>query len=364
VPTIDQASARDLFDSDDGYSTGRKRIDHADVSAVTSRNFDPHPNATDAGTGIVVKSRLANAESSTPCNFEDDSNVTDGSDLRVQKQYLHKTSPDAGMLIVYKSLHRNARSSIRGNFEFDSNVPDASNPQLVTQDLHTTSTDEGISIVCKLLHRNAGSSIRGDFMFDSNAADGSDLNLEKQDLHTTSTDAGMSIVFTLLNTKANVSIRCNFEFDSHVTDGGGQAAFVSAQQDEYGYGASNTMKWICSHYSVFGSLPRFTNVFQSAPLGLLLRPSVDLMQGVNTRPEVQGGNRNGKLAQTVWRSVARLRSAASTEHPLRRECPRFVHLCYRLGRSTLRTKGVIDGSNLQMRLKETEKSGTLDRPIR
>jgi hypothetical protein len=57
---------------------------------------------------------------------------------------LHTTSTDAGTSIVFKPLLVNADSSIRCNFEFDSNVTDVSDRQLEKQDLHTTSTDAGM----------------------------------------------------------------------------------------------------------------------------------------------------------------------------------------------------------------------------
>jgi hypothetical protein len=48
-------------------------------------------------------------------------NVTEGSDLQLEKQALHTTSTDAGTWTVCKLLSANADSSIRCNFEFDSN---------------------------------------------------------------------------------------------------------------------------------------------------------------------------------------------------------------------------------------------------
>jgi hypothetical protein len=82
--------------------------------------------------------------------------------------------------MVFKSLPRNADSSIRCNFEFDSNVTNVSDLQLEKQDLHTASTDAGISMVSKPLSRNADSSIRCNCEFDSNVTDVSDLQSETQ----------------------------------------------------------------------------------------------------------------------------------------------------------------------------------------
>jgi hypothetical protein len=70
--------------------------------------------------------------------------------LREQRES-NRTSTDVGISMVIKSLHTNADSSIRCNFELDSNVTDVSDVQLEKQDLHTTSTDAGISIVHKPL---------------------------------------------------------------------------------------------------------------------------------------------------------------------------------------------------------------------
>jgi hypothetical protein len=60
---------------------------------------------------------------------------------------------------VFKSVPLNAYSSIRCNFEFDSNVTDVSDVQLEKQDLPITSIDAGIWIVFKPLSENADSSI-------------------------------------------------------------------------------------------------------------------------------------------------------------------------------------------------------------
>jgi hypothetical protein len=89
--------------------------------------------STDAGISMVLKLLPANADSSSRCNFEFDSNLTDVSDLHLEKQDLHTTSTEAGISMVFKSLSRNADSSIRCNFEFDSNVTDASDLQLEKQ---------------------------------------------------------------------------------------------------------------------------------------------------------------------------------------------------------------------------------------
>jgi hypothetical protein len=55
-----------------------------------------HSISTDAGTSIVVKPLPTNADSSIFCNFEWDSNVTDVSNVQLNKQVLHNTSTDAG----------------------------------------------------------------------------------------------------------------------------------------------------------------------------------------------------------------------------------------------------------------------------
>jgi hypothetical protein len=59
------------------------------------------------------------------------------------KQDLQSTSTDVGIRIVFKVLASNALSSICCNFEEDSNVTDASDLQLAKQDLQSTSTDDG-----------------------------------------------------------------------------------------------------------------------------------------------------------------------------------------------------------------------------
>jgi hypothetical protein len=98
---------------------------------------------------------------------------------------LHTTSTDAGIAVLLKPLPRNADSSIRCNFEFDSNVTDVSDLQLEKQDLHKTSTDVEISIVLKPLPANADSSIQCNFEFDSNVTDVSELHVSKHFLMNT-----------------------------------------------------------------------------------------------------------------------------------------------------------------------------------
>jgi hypothetical protein len=93
---------------------------------------------------MVFKPLHANAYSSIRCNFEFDSNVTDVSDVQLQKQDLHKTSTEAGIRMVFKPLSANASSSIRCNFEFDSNVTDVSDLQLEKQLIAATETDDEI----------------------------------------------------------------------------------------------------------------------------------------------------------------------------------------------------------------------------
>jgi hypothetical protein len=57
---------------------------------------------------------------------------------------LHPTSTDAGISMIIKPLSFNARSSIRCNFEFDSNVTDVSDVQLEKQFSVNTEIDDDI----------------------------------------------------------------------------------------------------------------------------------------------------------------------------------------------------------------------------
>jgi hypothetical protein len=66
APALRETTIRDWLDSDGGYSIGCRRGDRLKQSAATSRNF------------------------------EFDSNVTDVSDLQLEKQELHSTSTDDG----------------------------------------------------------------------------------------------------------------------------------------------------------------------------------------------------------------------------------------------------------------------------
>jgi hypothetical protein len=76
--------------------------------------------------------------------LEFNSNSIDASKWQYEKHFVQSTSTDAGTIIVVKPLLRNADSSIRCNFEGDSNVIDVSEWQLKKERLHSTSTDDGI----------------------------------------------------------------------------------------------------------------------------------------------------------------------------------------------------------------------------
>jgi hypothetical protein len=86
--------------------------------------------SSDEGFSIVFNPLSANANLSSHCNFEFDSNLIDVSDLHQKQQKLHTISTDAGISIVFKPLSANAYSSIPGDFEFESNVTDVSDLQL------------------------------------------------------------------------------------------------------------------------------------------------------------------------------------------------------------------------------------------
>jgi hypothetical protein len=76
--------------------------------------------------------------------------VTDVSDSQLEKQDLDRTSTDAGISIVSKPLSANADSSIRCNFEIDSNVTDVSDVHLEKQDSLTISILDLITTVVDL----------------------------------------------------------------------------------------------------------------------------------------------------------------------------------------------------------------------
>jgi hypothetical protein len=99
APAICETTFKDCSDSNGGKSIGCRRGDRSKQPTSTSRRFE----------------RV--------------SNVTDVSDMQLEKQNLHTTSTDAGISIVIKPLHANAYSSICCNFEFDSNVTDVSDLQ-------------------------------------------------------------------------------------------------------------------------------------------------------------------------------------------------------------------------------------------
>jgi hypothetical protein len=80
---------QDWSDSDGGKSIGRRRGDDLNQFVSTSRRLE----------GV--------------------SNVTDASDLHLEKRNSHTTSTDTGIQIVLKPLHANADSSIRCDFEFN-----------------------------------------------------------------------------------------------------------------------------------------------------------------------------------------------------------------------------------------------------
>jgi hypothetical protein len=61
--------------------------------------------STDLGTIIDVKALHATANSSIRCTFECDSNITDVSDLHLEKHDLQSTSTDLGTIIDVKALH-------------------------------------------------------------------------------------------------------------------------------------------------------------------------------------------------------------------------------------------------------------------
>jgi hypothetical protein len=73
-----------------------------------------------------------------------DSNVTDASDVQLEKQDLHTTSTYAGILIIFKPLDANADSSIRCNLEFDSKATDPSDLQWEKQVLANLEIDDEI----------------------------------------------------------------------------------------------------------------------------------------------------------------------------------------------------------------------------
>jgi hypothetical protein len=65
-------------------------------------------------------------------------NVTDVSDLQLEKHHLQSISNDAGIIIDFTPVRRNADSSIRRHCNPDSNLPGASDLHDKKQDLHNT----------------------------------------------------------------------------------------------------------------------------------------------------------------------------------------------------------------------------------
>jgi hypothetical protein len=96
IPIICDTTFPDWSDSDGGYAIRWKRSDHLEQSAPTSRRCE------EASNGTCV------------------------SDCRFEKQDLHTISTDAGSSIVSKPVLTNADSSIRCNSEFDSSATDGS----------------------------------------------------------------------------------------------------------------------------------------------------------------------------------------------------------------------------------------------
>jgi hypothetical protein len=67
---------------------------------------------------------------------------------------LHSTSTDAGISKILKPLSANADSSIRCNFEFDSNVTDVSDVQVEKQSLVNREIDDEIQALSDAARQN------------------------------------------------------------------------------------------------------------------------------------------------------------------------------------------------------------------